>query len=128
MSKATLMDLAAKPVDVALTHPVTGEDLGVTVKMVGKNSRRFKDKFYEAIAEASSDAENAKSSAERMKAAEARGATLIAHCIIGWSDDEFFGGMYSAERALEIVSNPETAWVREQLDAAIVDEKRFFVM
>lgn len=122
-----ISDLAAKPITVELKHPVTKQPLGVTVNIVGKNSSQFKNKFYEIVEKAQAAGQDKKLPAEKMKAAEVQGAELIAHCIVGWSDNEFFEGEYSVDRALQIVGAPELAWVKEQLDAAIVDDSLFFM-
>lgn len=124
--KVTLQDLAAKPIQVELKHPTTDEALGVTVTVVGKNSRRFKDKFYESVAEAQNETKEAPN-ADKMRAAERRGVELIAACVIGWSDNEFFGGEYTAEKALEIIGQPELSWVKDQVEAAIVEDSHFFI-
>ena len=126
MSKLTLQDLKAKPISLELKHPVNGEPLGVTVEIVGKNSRQFRDKFFNLVGDAQLEGENKKTTAEKMKVAEQQGIELIATCIVGWTDEEFFGGAYSAEKALEIVSSPELSWVRQQVDDALGEESRFF--
>lgn len=121
-----IRDFAAKPFDLELLNPTTKEGLGVTITIVGKNSRQFKDKFYEVVDRAQQAGQDKKTQAEKLKAAEEQSAELIANCIIGWSDDEFFGGEYTFERAYELVNDPTLSWVREQIDAAIVEESHFF--
>ena len=123
--KLTLQQLAAKSIEVELKHPVTNVGLGVTVRIVGKNSRQFKDQFYQTVAQAQKDSKEAPS-ADRLKLAEQRSVDLIAACIVGWDDEEFFGGPYSQEKALEIIGQPELSWVKDQLEQAIVEDSSFF--
>lgn len=121
----TIQDLAAKPIKVELKHPTTDEALGVFVTIVGKNSRRFKDRFYQSVAEAQAEPKELPNG-EKMLAAERRGAELIATCIIGWDNQEFFGGEYTPERAMDLVVQPELSWVKDQVEVAILDSDRFF--
>ena len=121
-----LKDLAARAIEVELKHPVTKEALGVKISIVGKNSRQFKDKFYETVVQAQKDSKEAPN-AERLKLAEKRSVELIAACIVGWDDEEFFDGPYTPEKAYEIIEQPELSWVKDQLEAAIVEDGSFFV-
>lgn len=121
-----ITDFAAKPIQLELKHPVSGEGLGVKVTIVGKNSRQFKSKFYDIVEASQREGADKKSSVEKMRVAEKQSAELIAICMLGWSDDEFFGGEFSTEKALEIVGQPELSWVKDQIDAAIVEEGIFF--
>lgn len=128
MKKLTLADLAAKPLELELKHPSSGEPLGMFVTIVGKNSTQFRNKFYDIIELAQAQAkDDGASNTQRNRIAEVQAAELIAECIIGWSDNEFFGGEYSIERAFDIVSKAEFKWVKDQIDTAIADEGIFFI-
>lgn len=126
MKKITLNDLKAKPFKLELQHPITKEALGVFVEIVGKNSKRFKDKFYDIVQETQVKSKEERTQVERMRIAEKQSIELVAACIVGWEDEEFFGGPFSLDRALEIVADPELTWVKDQIDAAIVEESHFF--
>jgi len=121
-----IFDLAAKPVEVELKHPMTGEGLNVKVKIVGKNSRQFKERFYETVSAVSRLGKEVETG-ERMKVAELNSIELVAACIVGWDDNEFFGGEYTVERAKDIVSRPELAWVKSQVEDAITEDSLFFI-
>lgn len=126
MTKLKLQDLAARAIDVELHHPVSNEPIGVSIRVVGKNSRQFKNKFYETVALAEKDLKEA-TKADQLKIAEQRSVELIAACVVGWEDQEFFGGPYTPERAFELLVQPELAWVKDQLEKAIVEDSSFFV-
>lgn len=126
MTKITLNDLKAKPFKLELQHPTTKQPLGVFIDIVGKNSKQFKDKFYDVVEQTQVKGKDERTTVEKMKLAEQQSIVLVATCIVGWEDEEFFGGAYSPERAFEIVSDPTLAWVKDQIDSAVVEESHFF--
>ena len=124
--KLTLNDLKAKPFSLELKHPITKEGLGVKIDIVGKNSKAFKEKFYDVVEATQGKFGKDQSQAEKLKVADQCSTELVAACIVGWTDTEFFGGEYSPELALEIVKNPELSWVKDQIDSAITEDSYFF--
>lgn len=120
MSKLTLADLGATSVSFELKHPKSGEDLGVQVELVGPDSAEFRDLAKAHLIKHSNDKKS------DIEASLTQGELLLATCVVGWSDDEFFGGAYSRDRVLSIIRDPKLRWLREQLDIFTNERTNFF--
>lgn len=112
-AKFKIMQLAAKPVDFELIHPVHGAT-GIIVKLAGPHSKEFR------------------ATVERLQQADqtnvdliARGVEILSACIVGW-DEEAFEMPWSPEAAKAFITLPENQWAAEQLGAKINDQALFF--
>ena len=123
MSKFKLADLGATSVPYELKHPKTGEGLGVTIDLVGPDSAEFRALTKSYLIKHAAKAEKAKVDIE---AALEQSESLLAICIVGWSDDEFFGGAYSREFTLTLLRESKFRWMRDQIDAYTNDRTNFF--
>lgn len=108
-AKFKVLQLAAKPVEFELVHPVHGET-GIIVKMVGPHSKEFRE-----IVQALQEEPNAVT----------RGIEILSSCIVGW-DEEAFEMPYSKEAAKDFITMPENEWVVQQLSEKINDQALFF--
>lgn len=115
----TIADLIAKESELELVHPVSGDKLGVKLTVVGKDSKEFL-KAAEALAK--QKAKDDVSFEDMLKTS----ADFVAALVTGWSSDEFFGGPFSREALIALLSNPAYAWLKEQLEAFVADRKNFF--
>jgi hypothetical protein len=122
MAKFTLEDLGATSIPYELKHPKTNEPLGVFIDVVGPDSNEFTSlsKAYHI--------KNRAKSRDEVPAEEllAYSESLLASCIVGWSDDEFFGGAYSREKVLSILRDARFNWLRSQVDTFTNDRTHFF--
>jgi hypothetical protein len=112
--------------EVELYHPTNGQDLGIRVRVLGKDS----DKFRQVHA-----AQGRKRTAKLQKTGfrggvsaadiEQEGIELLANCTIGWSG-MVMGGKevpFSTDNAIAIYT--QYPWIKEQIDSAIADRALF---
>lgn len=118
----SLFDLLPVAIDLDLKHPVTGDLLGKSLKVVGPDSSQFRASIKAAFMRKAALA----GKQDSLEALEAESTDLIASTIVGWSDDAYFGGSYTSEAARAIVANPGFSWLRGQLEEFVQDSKRFF--
>lgn len=112
--------------DVELYHPTNGQDLGITVSVLGKDS----DKFRQVQA-----AQGRKRTAKLQKTGfragmspaeiEQEGIELLASCTTGWKGMVMNGQEvpFSHENAVAIYT--KYPWIKEQVDTAIADRSLF---
>jgi hypothetical protein len=114
-----LDDIRTKVAKMPIKHP-DGELLGIEIHLTGQDTKQFRAKAREI----------AKSMVGKqtidLDTQMAHNDELVASCVVGWSDDEFFGGEYSPERAHAMITDPDYAFVREQVELFIADRKNFF--
>jgi len=127
MSKFTLKDLAPSAQDMKVVHPVHGE-LDVTIKIQGQYAPTVRQKSIETLAWIQSAQKETKPDqmADLFSKAERSAAETAAAAIVGWSDDEFFGGAYSKEFALQLMNTPEMEFLRTQVNKFVSDQANFF--
>jgi tRNA splicing endonuclease len=112
---------------LVLIHPVTGDDLGTTIHLLGIDSDAYKNatkKQQERILKQAMRNRNMGGieSAER----ERMSLDLLASCIVGWDGLELDGQAlpFSYDNATRVIE--EFPWIREQVDKAVHD-RGFFV-
>ena len=108
-AKFKIMDLAAKPLELELEHPIEGLT-NIIVKVVGPHSQQFKDVQKKIQTEGLTENSNHE---------------VIAACIVGW-DEESFEMPYTPENAREFVFKPENQWVCNFLAEYVTDLTLFF--
>ena len=118
----TIADLFPIPVDLPLNHPVTGEPLGVSLKVVGPDSTEFRDARNAFIKRHPVNGDKIPDAIELQGENDA----ILASLIIGWSSDEFFQGAFTKDAALKLVSNPGLNWMKQQLGEFTDKRSHFF--
>lgn len=118
---ANIHSLRAKPAELVLKDPITGEPTEGVITLVGAYSKKFQDTFN-ALAD-----EAAKSSGRPLKRADQDKVTnkLTAGLFVSWND-EFFGEECTTEAAEKFLSDAELGWAREQVLVFINESKNFF--
>jgi len=119
--KLTLSDLAPSAIDIYLEHPKIGK-LDVSIQMVGPDSDQFIQVGKSVYKKRGAKSEDDMTADDLIIEA----VDLLAQLTTGWSDDEFFGVEYSKENMRKVLN--EHRWIREQLQVALEDRKRFFTM
>ena len=109
-AKFKIMDLAAKPIERELIHPVHGET-GIIVKLVGPHSQQFRD-LQKRLAEAK-------------EVTTETNYEVIASLIVGW-DEEAFEMPCTPENVRDYIFAPENQWVSNFLSEFITDQFQFF--
>lgn len=122
MSKYKLEDLAACSVPMKLVHPTKGE-LDVSLEVTGPDSPEFRNLRMSYIKRRIALGDKAQTDIEEVTA---QNDELLAVCVVGWSDDEFFGGPFSKQAITAIIKNPKLSWIRDQLNSFTDERTNFF--
>ena len=123
MTKYNLSDLDAISVLMEIKHPKTDEPIGVFIELTGPDSPTFRNLSKQQTARRLAKGEKAKVDLDELTN---NNDELIASCIVGWSDEDFFLAPYSKQAALDLVKNPQRAWLRRQIDEFTDERKNFF--
>ena len=109
-AKFKINQLAAKPLDIELIHPVKG-NTGIMVKMVGPHSIQYRELQ------------------KRLQAREVinnqDNYEVISSLLIAW-DEEAFGIAWSEEAVRTVILNPENQWISNFLSETVTDQLQFF--
>lgn len=115
--------------DVQLYHPVTNVDLGITIKILGKDSDTFR-KISHAQAKKRMDRFSKggfrnTGFIQSPEEIEQNGIELLAACTVGW-DGIILDGKpldFSKDNAKELYTR--FPWIKEQIDVAVGDRANF---
>ena len=108
-AKFKVNQLAAKPIEVELKHPVHG-DTGIMVKIVGPQSKQFAEAAAEFEASAKGPDDNIR---------------MFARCFVDW-DADAFEMPFSHEDCFNFLKQPENGWVAETVAPLVKDHLHFF--
>lgn len=120
------MDLAnLKASDVCkvdIKHPVTGENLGLSVDICGSDSKRFQAAKHKVRNESLKNPGKQRTSEQL----EATSLSIVLDCVTGWAGEWIYKGsaLEFSRQNLEMVLK-ELPWIREQIDTAIGDRTNF---
>jgi hypothetical protein len=121
--KFTLADLDAISVQMEIKHPKTDEPTGVFIELIGPDSADFRNLSKVQATKRLAKGDKAPVNLEELTNDN---DNLIATCIVGWTDEDFFGMPYSKQAALDLMKNPQRAWLRRQIDEFTDERKNFF--
>lgn len=123
-----IFDFVKQTANLELVHPVTGEPLGVTLKIQPKEAPVIKKKMLEAhqYLRSGAGAEDPKKATEFILRAEALATEIAAEAIIGWDNDEVMGGEYSPAFVKQLLADPRAQFIRLQVNQALAKEELFF--
>lgn len=116
-----LKNLLPTVADLKIKLP-NGEDTGITFKIVGEDSAQYR-KGAKTVAQMFYTDERPSPDAH-----ERANNELFAGCVVGWSGIEQDGQPlpYSPEKALELLSNPQLTYVRQQVEGFVQKRAEFF--
>ena len=118
-----ITDLFAKTSEMELKD-FDGNGTGITVKLVGQDSRQFKEgelKMARYIGK-----KPAEITEEEVKSIMKIKLDTAISLIVGWSNDTAFGGAYSVELAQSTFAQPEAAILLSQIEAYVGERANFF--
>ena len=115
---------AEKGVYLVLEHPVTGEELDAKIKLIGRDSSRFRNKMRDIAQKAAAAGKKRKT--VDLEKADREGAELLAACTLGWVGIEEEGKPVPFSEAEAVRLYTDYRWIREQVDAFIADRANFF--
>lgn len=121
-TKFTFSEMLPVAAKLELKDPITLEPLGVHVEMVGPESAEFRAIFKQLVKL------RGEMSEEELKdpdLADKSENELLAACTLGW-DEAYFEKKFSKEAMVEILNNPGAKWLKDQLNAFVVDRTNFF--
>jgi hypothetical protein len=109
-------------VDVKIYHPKTGEEMGITIKVVGPESSRQKRIRNLLVNERLMRNRNRRPTAVEL---DTDALKISAAAILGWEGIEINGKVfeYSAENAEHLLTN--YPFIREQIDSTVSDRGVF---
>lgn len=115
-------------VDLAITMP-DGSDSGVTLKLVGQDSKQYLEAAKRTVVLQDEIRQAKAVTVELLDKVQQDAAERIASHIVGWTgaiDEHGSQIPYSREAAIELMSNPGTLHVREQVERYASERQHFF--
>jgi hypothetical protein len=119
-------------VEIELRHPVTSDELGIFVTVVGRYSEKYQSAVREISSEAIKGAAAKKKKADPIVDATEKGVRLLALCTVSWRTDasptiNFHGKdhPYSVDAAIDLYTSKALPWVKEQIDSAVHSNANF---
>ena len=113
--------VAEEGAELLVSHPTTGEDLGITITLIGTDSKTFRD-----ISKSRATASLKKKTREiDLDQNESDAVELLAKCTKGWSGITENGKdiPFGHENAVELYT--KYLWLREQIDRFMADRSNF---
>lgn len=121
-------DLASKPFEVVIKHPVTGKDTNNVISVIGIDSPAAQACMDEQQARRFEEMAGAKDEAPKYDPAKQREdiIELLAACTVGWKNLEWQGNTlpFNSQNARMVYEKIPT--IREQVNKAVGDRKNFF--
>jgi hypothetical protein len=108
-----ISDLFAKVADLEIMN-INGEPTGIVMKVVGTDSKQFRDaekKTLPYFGKKPSDL-----SAEELAALAQINKDMVISLIVGWYNNEAFGGEYTPELAKAIFEQEQAKIILEQVE------------
>ena len=109
---------------LTVLHPVTYTETDIKIRLAGSDSAKYRNKIKK-IAEKD---KGKRKNNFNLDAAERQGAEILAACTLDWEGIQR-GGVdipFTYENAVELYSDPNLRWLREQVDEFIADRTNFF--
>lgn len=121
LAKLDTAKVAEEGAELRVAHPTTGEDLGITITLIGTDSKTFRD-----ISKSRATASLKKKTREiDLDQNESDAVELLAKCTKGWSGINENGKevAFSYDNAVQLYT--KYLWLREQIDRFMADRSNF---
>ena len=121
LAKLDTAKVAEEGAELRVTHPTTGEDLGITITLIGTDSKTFRD-----ISKSRATASLKKKTREiDLDQNESDAVELLAKCTKGWTGITENGKevAFSYDNAVQLYT--KYLWLREQIDRFMADRANF---
>lgn len=114
-------------VDVPIKHPVTGEPLGLTIRVASYQSERVRKVQRKMANAALREQRRNPKKATTSEEIEERSREVIGAAIIDWKGFEKAGKPYpcTPENVAAVLSNPDLWFIGDQVDKAADDQSAF---
>ena len=121
LAKLDTAKVAEEGAELRVAHPTTGEDLGITITLIGTDSKTFRD-----ISKSRATASLKKKTREiDLDQNESEAVDLLAKCTKGWTGISENGKevVFSFDNAVQLYT--KYLWLREQIDRFMADRSNF---
>ena len=121
LAKLDTAKVAEEGAELFVAHPTTGEDLGITITLIGTDSKTFRD-----ISKSRATASLKKKTREiDLDQNESDAVELLAKCTKGWTGITENGKevAFSFDNAVQLYT--KYLWLREQIDRFMADRSNF---
>ena len=121
LAKLDTAKVAEEGAELRVAHPTTGEDLGITITLIGTDSKTFRD-----ISKIRATMALKKKTREiDLDQNESDAVELLAKCTKGWSGITENGKdiPFSYDNAVQLYT--KYLWLREQIDRFMADRSNF---
>ena len=121
LAKLDTAKVAEEGAELRVAHPTTGEDLGITITLIGTDSKTFRD-----ISKSRATASLKKKTREiDLDQNESDAVELLAKCTKGWTGITENGKevSFSYDNAVQLYT--KYIWLREQIDRFMADRSNF---
>ena len=121
LAKLDTSKVAEEGAELLVSHPTTGEDLGIQITLIGTDSKTFRD-----ISKSRATASLKKKSREiDLDQNEQDSIELLAKCTKGWTGITENGKevAFSYDNAVQLYT--KYLWLREQIDRFMADRSNF---
>ena len=121
LAKLDTAKVAEEGAELRVAHPTTGEDLGITITLIGTDSKTFRD-----ISKSRATASLKKKTREiDLDQNESDAVELLAKCTKGWTGITENGKevVFSFDNAVQLYT--KYLWLREQIDRFMADRSNF---
>ena len=121
LAKLDTAKVAEEGAELFVAHPTTGEDLGITITLIGTDSKTFRD-----ISKSRATASLKKKTREiDLDQNESDAVELLAKCTKGWTGITENGKevAFSYDNAVQLYT--KYLWLREQIDRFMADRANF---
>ena len=121
LAKLDTAKVAEEGAELFVAHPTTGEDLGITITLIGTDSKTFRD-----ISKSRATASLKKKTREiDLDQNESDAVELLAKCTKGWTGITENGKevAFSFDNAVQLYT--KYLWLREQIDRFMADRANF---
>lgn len=118
----SIQDLFAKTVTLEL-NDVSGKSTGLKLKVVGQDSKQYRDAVKSLYPFAGKDPLKLTSD-ELDKMQQLKVETTVGF-IVGWENDDAFGGEYTPEYAKTLFGRPEAKFILDQVEVFAAERANF---
>lgn len=111
--------------DLVIEDPITGEELDVTITLLGSDSAAYRNKAREMQRDRISKMAKGRNKKLDLSVSEKEECELLAACTVGWDGIELDGVevAFSYDEAVKLYL--DFTWIKEQVDSFIGDRANF---
>lgn len=103
-----------------------GERVTLTVQSQHHTTIKQKAQEVQAYVHMASKTEDAEVLLKYLRKGEKAAEEIAGIAIVGWNDDEFFGGAFTPDYAKQLVARPDLDWLRMQVNVFLQNNDNFF--